>query len=280
MGKIIELQIPIPYLEDQPLRNLRIYLPKAYDSKRNQRFPVLYMHDGQNLYHNKTAYSGVSWGVKQHLQVAERMGLTDGIIVVGIDNGEDLRIFEYSALPFFDYSTSESSEEYLGLEYADFIVNTLKPLIDENFRTLPDREHTWMAGSSAGANITFFTGLRYPDVFSKLGLFSTALWLFDDEQLNQYVDSCIFDEKGNVPESIHSLMAYVYAGTEEGGRHDRFQISQSYLDSAIGILYGFLGRGLSTSQVWLDIVHGKDHSERSWRSTFPKFIDFLTNNQE
>lgn len=274
MGKIIETQIAIPYLEGNPERTIRIYLPRYYHQRKKENFPVLYMHDGQNLFHNRTSYAGFSWGVKYHFEMAERSGKTDGVIVVGIDNS-DLRMYEYASLPFQDFSTDESSSEYMGEAYADFIVNVLKPQVDANLRTLPGPETTWMAGSSAGANITFFTGMRYPEVFSKLGFFSTALWLFDEGMINEYVDESLYEENGEMKEAARALKTYIYTGTEEGGGRYHHLVSQGYLDSAVGLAYGMFGRGMSTDQVRLDIAHGKNHSEQSWRQAFPQFIDFL-----
>lgn len=274
MGRVVEFQTEIPYLENAS-RTIHVYLPKDYDKRTDERFPVLYMHDGQNLFFNRKSFGGFSWGIKHQLEAAERKEKTNGIIVVGIENEGDLRIFEYSGFPFHDFSTGENSQEFLGEEYADFIVRDLKPLIDENFRTLPEPETTWMAGSSAGANISFYTGFRYPEVFSKIGLFSTALWLFDDGLIEDFMCTTLLGEDGQLTDQARRLRSYIYAGTEEGGHHHHHLISQGYIDSAVGLCYGMFQLGMDASQIRLDIAHGKDHSERSWRVAFPKFLDFI-----
>ena len=138
-------------------RNVIIWLPPGYNKLRNvqKKYPVLYMHDGQNLIDPKTSFAGKDWRVDEtavKLSKAKRMS---EIIVVGIYNTSD-RLAEYS--------DSEKGDRYLN-----FIIDELKPFIDNNYRTIPQREHTAIMGSSMGGLISFIAGWKYYDVFSMAG---------------------------------------------------------------------------------------------------------------
>lgn len=148
-------------------RQVRLYLPPGYASS-NKRYPVLYMHDGQNLFDEATAYAG-EWKVDETLDALAREGKLE-LIVVGIDNGQDKRMTELNAWPNPQFGAAE------GRAYTDFIVKVLKPLIDSRYRTLRDREHTAIMGSSMGGLASHYAIAQYPQVFSKAGVFSPAYW--------------------------------------------------------------------------------------------------------
>ena len=148
-------------------RGLRIFVPPDYSAHPERRYPVIYMHDGQNLFDAKTSYSG-EWGVDETLN---ELAKTDHFeaIVVGIDNS-DKRMSELNPYPGPELKVAE------GPEYTRFIVEVVKPYIDRTYRTLPDRDHTAMIGSSLGGLITHYALLAYPEVFSKYGVFSPSYW--------------------------------------------------------------------------------------------------------
>jgi predicted alpha/beta superfamily hydrolase len=148
-------------------RRIWVYLPLDY-KKTDKCYPVIYMHDGQNLFDRMTSYSG-EWQVDETMNLLQAQG-DFGAIVVGIDNGGINRLNEYSPWRNSNYGGGE------GDLYLDFIVKTLKPYIDTNYRTLPERATTGMIGSSMGGLITMYAGLKYPDIFSKLGVFSPSFW--------------------------------------------------------------------------------------------------------
>ncbi len=148
-------------------RQLRLYLPPGYATS-GKRYPVLYMHDGQNLFDVATAYAG-EWKVDETLDALAREGKLE-LIVVGIDNGQEKRMTELNA---WDNARAGKGE---GREYTDFIVKTVKPMIDQNYRTLPDRAHTAIMGSSMGGLASHYALMQYPEVFSKAGVFSPAYW--------------------------------------------------------------------------------------------------------
>lgn len=160
-------------------RNRRIWacLPPDYWANPQRRYPVVYMQDGQNLFDNPEAVFG-SWGIDKALN---RLFLTrDGIaspfspIVIGIENGTEHRIAEYSPWHNARYGGGE------GDLYLDFLCETLKPFVDEHLRTLPGREHTGIIGSSMGGLISLYAVIEKPDVFGMAGVFSPALWFSEE----------------------------------------------------------------------------------------------------
>lgn len=140
-------------------RDLIILLPQGYE-KNNLNYPVLYMHDGQNIFDPSTVGFGVDWQVDEALDSLNRQGVVKDMIVVGIYNSVN-RTAEYSHSP-------------LGNAYMKFVTNKVKPLIDSLYRTKPQREFTWTAGSSMGGLISFMLLWEYNDIFSIAGSFSPA----------------------------------------------------------------------------------------------------------
>jgi len=142
-------------------RRIWVYLPRGYETA-GKRYPVLYMHDGQNLFDNATSFAG-EWGVDEAMD-----SIRTACIVVGIDNAGVKRMNEYNPNNTKQYGKGE------GKAYLSFIVNNLKPFIDKKYRTVKDKQHTYMAGSSMGGLISFYAGLYYPGVFGALGIFSPS----------------------------------------------------------------------------------------------------------
>jgi len=149
-------------------RRVWLYLPPGYATSQ-QRYPVLYLQDGQNVFDARTSFAG-EWGVDETLDSLRALG-DAGLIVVAVDHGQQRRFDEYSPWPNAQYGGGQ------GDGYVDFLVRTLKPYIDRQYRTLPDRAHTGVAGSSMGGLISLYAGLKYPDVFGRVGVFSPAFWV-------------------------------------------------------------------------------------------------------
>ena len=164
---VLDEDFYIPQLDRY--RRIWIYLPPDYEDNPDQHYRVLYMHDGQNVFDESTSFAG-EWEVDESLNDLFLDG-DKGCIVVAIDNGADLRINEYS--PWYNATYQAGGE---GEAYVDFIVETLKPYIDSNFRTLPDRQHTGIMGSSLGGLISHYAMVEHPEVFGKVGVFSPAYW--------------------------------------------------------------------------------------------------------
>lgn len=161
----------LPHLLEVPglhrKRQVRLYLPPGYAGS-NKRYPVLYMHDAQNLFDDATAFAG-EWKVDETLDALSKEGKLE-LIVVGVDNGADKRITELNAWDNPRFGQAE------GRQYTDFIVKTLKPFVDANYRTLPGRGDTAIMGSSMGGLASHYAIAQYPQVFSKAGVFSPAYW--------------------------------------------------------------------------------------------------------
>lgn len=159
----------MPQLERK--RRIWIYLPSNYNDSK-QSYLVLYMQDGQNLFDEFTAPYG-EWNVDETLDSLQKI-TGKFAIVVGIDHGEKSRGVEYD--PYFskEFGVGE------GAAYTDFLVQTLKPFIDKNYRTKTDATYTGIAGSSLGALISTYGILKYPNVFGTVGVFSPAYWIAPD----------------------------------------------------------------------------------------------------
>ncbi len=141
-------------------RDVIVWLPPSYATQKKRRYSVLYMHDGQNVFDPNTSFAGYDWRVDDVADSLIAAGSMEEILVVGIYNSPD-RMVEYSDTPE-------------GRAYADFVVHKLKPMIDKRYRTLPEREHTAVMGSSLGGLISFLFAWWYPDVFSRTGCVSSA----------------------------------------------------------------------------------------------------------
>ena len=156
-------------------RDILVWLPPSYDKVTDKRYPVFYMNDGQNAFDPATSTFGYDWQADEVTDSLIKAGAINEIIIVAI------------------YNTSDRGREYmytsLGYTYMDFVVNKLKPFIDKEYRTLPDRENTAVCGSSSGGLITLMMVWNYPEIFSKAACLSAA---FKINQLN-YVDTVAND---------------------------------------------------------------------------------------
>lgn len=151
-------------------RKIWIYLPKDYATS-DKKYPVLYMHDGQHLFDEATSQGRIGpieWAVDETLDQREDAG-----IVVAIDHHPDMEI----RIPEFYYHPNPQYPKGDGKAYLQFITETLKPYVDQHYRTLPEKEHTGILGSSLGGLISLYAGIHYPDVFGYVGVFSPSIWL-------------------------------------------------------------------------------------------------------
>ena len=226
-----------PELRNQ--RDVLVYLPPSYRGSRRS-YPVLYMHDGQNLFDPATSFAG-EWGVGRAMNAAARRGLE--AIVVGVPNmGED-RLEEYS--PF-----------HRGPAYVTFLADTVKPLVDELFRTRRARSDTIIAGSSMGGLISLWALFRHPATFGAAGVLSPSLW---------FGDGAIFSELDRSPFVPGRI--YLDIGAQEGAKHVANARRMRDVLSRKGYR---LGRDLR----WLESRCG-GHDERSWGRRFARALPFL-----
>ncbi len=222
-------------------RRVWLYLPPDYDSS-DKHYPVLYMQDGQNVFDQATSFAG-EWQVDETLNQLFAQG-DPGCIVVAVDNGGALRLSEYS--PWFNEQYQAGGE---GEAMADFFALTLKPWIDAHYRTLPDRDHTGIMGSSLGGLISLYAFLKHQDVFGRVGSFSPAYWF------NPEIYDYALQQGRQAPARIYTL-----AGGEEdpgitqgaGTMHQRLQQA--------GFAEG--------DELYYDIVPGGHHNEAFWAQEF------------
>lgn len=220
-------------------RRIWIYLPPDYEQTQ-KNYPVIYMHDGQNLFDVETSFIA-EWEVDETLNDLATRGYNVPI-VVGIDNGGNHRANEY--LPYFFSNLNAGGE---GDEYMEFIVETLKPYIDNEYRTLTDRENTGIIGSSFGGVISLYGAIKYQHVFGKCGPFSPAYWANYDH---------LFADLAEIGFQ-HDVRFYQNAGENEGDQYIQamHQMEES-LNSA-----GFE----NTHSI---VITGGDHNEATWASDF------------
>ncbi|MDQ2770131.1 MAG: alpha/beta hydrolase-fold protein [Bacteroidota bacterium] len=160
-------------------RRVLVYLPADYARQPARRYPVLYLHDGQNVFDAATSFSG-EWGIDETLDRLRAAGQdATGSIVVAIDNGQQFRSDEY--IPWRSEGLKDQSHQGgQGAQYVDFLAQTLKPWVDAHYRTRSDAAHTGIAGSSLGGLISVYAALKYPQVFGEVGAFSPAFWVCND----------------------------------------------------------------------------------------------------
>lgn len=220
--RLIELQMP-PYFHNQ-MRTIRIYLPANYDENNPQkRFPVLYMHDGQNLFDAATSFAG-EWEIDETISDFVEKGHL-GCIVIGIDNSPN-RLNELSPVWKRKWFMKNKINSPCGDEYAKFIVDVVKPYIDQNFHTLPERKHTGIGGSSMGGIISFYMALKYADVFSYGIIFSPAISLYPRKTWEQKTRD-LLKNIDNPP------LLYLYTGgLEKAITRSTKQLNQFLLENA------------------------------------------------
>jgi predicted alpha/beta superfamily hydrolase len=232
-------------------RRVWVYLPASYNNSI-QKYPVMYMHDGQNVFEDITSYSG-EWGVDEAL---DTLGIKfRECIVVGIDNGGDKRLNEYCP---YDFSVTGLSRDTLkgkgeGDQYVDFLVKTLKPFIDKKFRTQKGRQHTFIAGSSMGGLISMYAILKYPKVFGGAGVFSPAFW----------VAPKIFEDIKTKGKKMKGKI-FFYAGDAE------WETLVPLVNKANNDL-----EKVSKLKTEVVIRAGGKHNEDRWRKEFPGFYEWL-----
>lgn len=248
MGKIERFTVEI---RGEP-RIIRVYLPNDL----NKRYPVLYMHDGHNLFDIEASYGKAVWDVHTTLDAIETQ-YQKNIIVVGIDCHPQKRCTEYSPWERKNNPLVKDDLGGGGEEYVNWIVTTLKPLIDERYPTLPDE--TSLAGSSMGGLISLYAGYRYPKIFKAVGCFSSAFW-FSSKEIFAFV------KKNHVPE----IRVYLDAGKKES---NKLFYRIRYANDTIRM--GKLLRKLGTTDLKVEIDKNGIHHESAWRKRFTLFIRWL-----
>lgn len=255
---VLDSAFYIPQLDRY--RTVWIYLPEDYATS-GKRYPVLYMQDGQHLFDEATSqgrYGPIEWGVDETIDAA-----TEKCIVVAINHQADYadRVPEFLLRPNDEYPTVE------GPQYLAFIAETLKPYVDAHYRTLSDKAHTGLAGSSLGGLITLYGGLTYPDVFGALGVFSPSIWM-DAENVKH-----VLTEAANKA-AIKDQRYYFYAGTSEVRQKPDGTFIDMNADAQAAMALLEKEAGPETKLTVRE--HGR-HGALDWREAFPAFFKWFVN---
>jgi alpha-glucosidase len=218
-------------------RKIWIYTPSNYTQSK-KRFPVVYVHDAQNIFDAQTSYAG-EWNIDEKLD-----SLNAQVIVVGIEHGNEKRLEEL---------TPYKNEQYGGGKaeaYLDFIIHTLKPEIDKNYRTKPDPKNTCILGSSLGGLVSLYAVMKHPEVFGKAGVFSPSLWFSEQ----------IYTDLKALPE--FKAKVYLLCGDHESENMVRDINRLEYAINEKRCYCLHLNK--------LKIVPGGQHNEKLWRDGFVK----------
>jgi predicted alpha/beta superfamily hydrolase len=233
-------------------RAIAVFLPPGYETS-NERYPVLYVQDGQNLF-DAVAEQGRSWGLDETCERLMRAGELPPFIVVGVYNSPD-RIPEYTPVRDPGYGGGR------GNLYGKFLIDELKPFIDANWRTRPGPESTALMGSSLGGLISLHVGLGRPDVFSRVGALSPSLW-WADEELTRRLDA--------QPAAQSRARVWLDMGTREGDDPGR-RVEETRTLGAVLQARGWRpGDDLAVR-----VIDGAGHDENAWRARVAEVLKFL-----
>ena len=243
--------ITIPQLSGDKTRRGYIWLPENYDKQKDKRYPVMYMFDGHNVFFDSDATFGRSWRMAKYMEHTRK----DLIIVAVECNHEgNSRLQEYSPVNFNNATLGKIRGK--GRTYMKWLVSELKPYIDENYRTLPDRQNTILAGSSMGGLMALYGCCAFNHVFQRAACLSPSIWV-DPGKVIELVarsniknDTCIYMDYGSEEMYNHAANAEALMST-----------SHMLLSKRVNLA--------------MRVVPGGNHSEASWEKQIPVFMDCL-----
>ena len=241
----------------EELRNAYIYLPKGYHKviNQNKRYPVLYMFDGHNVFFDSDATYGKSWGMKEYMDKTKTQ-----MIIAAVEcnhSPNNGRLSEYSPFTFKDSELGFVPGQ--GKATMDWYIDVFKRMVDKHYRTIPDREHTFIAGSSMGGLMSVYALMEYNHVFSRAAALSPSLWAAPVEVQNM-LSTAQFE-----PDTV----LYIDYGSEEFGNHKNMRRAFGKLATML------MWRKLSLQ---CRIVPGGTHCEASWEKQIPFFMETLLYN--
>ena len=245
-------KITFPSHDEFTERTAYIYLPSSYNKTKRKRYPVLYMFDGHNVFFDEDATYGKSWGMKDYMDRTKTQ-----MIIAAVDcnhSPNNGRLEEYSPFSFNDPSFGIVVGR--GKNTMEWFVNVFKPFVDKKYRTLRDREHTFIAGSSMGGLMSVYALLEYNHVFSRAAALSPSLWV-SPEQIRNLITQTPLD-----PDTI----LYMDYGSDEFGNHTNLKRA-----------FGEIATHMMRRNIMLDcrIVPGGTHCEACWERQLPFFMHTL-----
>lgn len=244
--------ITIPELSGDEPRNVYVYLPDCAEEDPELRFPVLYMFDGHNVFFDEDATYGKSWGMQEYAEDSELP-----LIIAAVECTHDPnngRLSEYSPFTFSEEGFGRIKGR--GQQTMEWMINTFKPMIDENYPTLPDREHSFIAGSSMGGLMSLYAVTKYNHVFSRAAALSPSVWAGGGR----------LDRMLREAEIAPGTVVYMDYGENELNNHADMLHRFSRVASIL------MERGVLLN---CRIVPGGDHCEASWERQIPFFMDTL-----
>lgn len=233
-------------------RRVYVYLPTMYSREPHRRFPVLYMFDGQNVFFNEDATYGKSWGMGDYLDFCD-VPLIVAAVECNAGAGNE-RLMEYSPYRFEDPEFGHF--EAAGSATMGWFIHNFKPMIDRSFRTLPDRDHTMIAGSSMGGLMALYAVLHHNDVYGRGAALSPSLWVAPEKLLTLTARAKL----------AGGTVLYMDYGSREMGNHSGMRRSYAEITAKL------LTRGIHLTS---RIVPGGTHSESSWERQLPFVIPTL-----
>ena len=249
-------KLQIPALPTRQPRRLYVYLPRDY-ARSGRRYPVLYMFDGHNVFYDAHATYGKSWGMKEYLT---RTRLPLILVAVECNPEGNRRLNEYAP---WDLEVPELGHlEGLGRKTMDWMAGPLKEEIDRTYRTLPDRDHTLIAGSSMGGLMSLYAISAYNHVYSRAAALSPSLWAGGDA-LHALLTGTALQEPTRV---------YLDLGTGELGPEERPELTALFHTAAELTASG--------AEVAARAVPGALHNEAAWEKRIPVFLDYLLTPEE
>jgi enterochelin esterase-like enzyme len=240
------------YLPDP--RDLIVYVPPGYDQHRGRTYPVLYLQDGQNLFDPQTSFiPGRTWAVREHADEAIEAGEVEPLVIVGIYNTGDNRLAEYTHERNWQMGGGEADE------YGLLLTRELMPWIAARYRVRRDRDSTGLGGSSLGALVTLYLGLRHAEHFGKLAVLSPSVW-WNHKSILGYLNE-------RAPQVWERPRLWLDVGDHEGRRtlHDAEQLNRRL--KANGWRQG--------ETLHFERVHGGVHDEASWAKRVRPMLKFL-----
>ena len=241
-------EVTLPRLSGDKPRRAYCYLPVGY-KESDERYPVIYMFDGHNLFNDEEATFGTSWGLLKYLDETKTKVI---IAAVECNHEGDSRLQEYSPV---DFSFRGKKLKGRGKAYMDWLVGEFKPYIDSTFKTLPDRANTAIGGSSMGGLMALYALCKYNKIFSKCAALSPSLWVYGGE-----VPAFL---NGNLNKNTTVYMDY---GSKEFVNHE---VQKE--------VFGATAKRLIERDIAVTarVVSGGTHSEKSWKNQVPLFMRVL-----
>jgi len=232
-------------------RDIVVYVPPDYDQQPERRYPVLYMHDGQNLFDAATAFNGQDWHVAQTADYAISTGLVEPLIVVGLYNTGKTRLREYTptSVPRLGGGRAD--------RYAKFLIEEVKPVVDRDYRTKQEASQTGLAGSSLGGLVSIYLGLKFSNVFSKIAALSPSVW-WNQRVIVRFAQAAPVERRPRI---------WLDIGTREGPR---------IVDDVEKFRDVLLSKGWQNDRdLHYERVEGAEHNEAAWAARVGPFLQFL-----